>query len=629
MDSPGTSPPKALDWAKRGFERLQASSPADAAEAFRRAIELQDDVDLFHFGLGEALKRQDRHVESERAFRRALDLNPEFADGQIALGFLQLSRGAPRAALGELERAVILRPNMARAWLGLAIARLAVGAIAEAEAAAQRALAIEPDDVEALTLRAIAEALQGRAQQAEASFARALAPGRAAIGRIEELAASLHNLGRPREALIAFRRLAEIEDWARRSMHKLFETSLDFPESDFGAWQAERRRWGALMTKGTTVQLHDNLPEPERRLRLGFVGAVFCANSSRHVIMPALRAHDRQRYEIWLYSNTKREDDVTVEYRRLADRWRVIRALDQRAAARMIRDDGIDILIDLNGISEDHRLDVFALKPAPVQISAWGYPSGTGLPTVDALFTDRWSVKAEEARHFAEQIVYLPCWTLFDPSDVPAAGPQPVSSSSLFGSLTRVRKVTAESYDLWAALLARVPGSRMLIKDFALDDPLIAKRVADEFLDRGIGPTRIELLGASNRTDHLRHLARIDVALSPFPHAGGVTTLEALAMGVPVVALNGRTVPERNSSAILNAIGRDAWIAETPQDYIEIAARLAEDRGALKALRDELPRDIAKSAIGDPIRYFASVDAAYRKLWRAWCAPRRQASIGM
>lgn len=629
MDSGTKATTQALDWAKQGFERLQSSSPQDAAEAFRRAIEAAPSVDLYHFGLGEARRRAERPAEAEAAFRRSLEINPDFAEARVALGFLQLSRGVPRAALAELERAVVAMPAMARAWLGVAIARLGVGAAKEAEDAARRALAAKPDDVETLALLAIALAVQGKTCDAEVVFAAALDQGRATYGRVEELASSLHNMGRPREALIAYRRLARDAGWAKRSIHKLFEVTLDRPDPDMAAAQAERRRWGLSMTKGLVIPAHDNAPDPERRLRLGFVGGIFCANSSRHVLLPLLRVHDRKRYDIVLYSGTKREDDVTAEYRRLADDWRVVRALDQRAAARMIRDDRIDILIDLNGISEDHRLDIFAAKPAPVQISAWGYPAGTGLPTMDALFTDAAVVKEDERRHFAESVHYLPCWACFDPEDVPRLEPRPSTPNPVFGSLTRIRKLAEESYDVWSALLVRVPGSRLLLKDFALDDPLIVRRVQDAFMDRGIGPTRLELIGSSNRTEHLRTLGRIDVALSPLPHSGGVTTFEALALGVPVVTLDGATVAERNSAAILKSVNRGAWVAQTPEDYVAVAADLIADRERLKGLRRDLPGEIRKFPACNPALYMASVDRAYRGLWRDWCARQRQLSMPM
>jgi len=620
MDSGARTSAQALDWAKRGFEFLKNGSSRQAIEAFERAIEAQADSEIYHFGLGEALRLAERNVDAEAAFRRALELRPDFGDGRIALGILQLTRGVPQAALGELERAVIARPSTARAWLWLGIARLAMGAVAEAEEAALRVLALAADDVTAHALLGIAQEIQGRAQESSASFARALTAGPSAHGQVEELASSFHNMGRPQEALIAFRHLAKNEQWARRSIHKLLEVTLDRPERDMAESQIVRRAWGRLMTRDLAPLAHDNRPDPERRLRLGFVGSIFCVNSSRHVILPILKAHDRARYEMFLYSNTRREDGVTADYRHAADHWRVIRALDQRAAARMIRDDGIDILIDLNGISEDHRLDIFAAKPAPVQISAWGYAAGTGLPTIDAMFTDPWAVHPDEVGHFAETIIHLPCWACFDPDDVPPLDKMTPSDGPVFGSLTRIRKLADESYDLWAAILKRVPGSKLLLKDFALDDPLIARRVADAFFERGIGRSRLELLGASDRAEHLRTLGRIDVALSPVPHSGGVTTFEALALGVPVVALDGHTVAERGAGAILQALGRGRWVAKTPEEYVAIAAELAVDRDVLRSLREDLPREIRKYPACNPALYFAAVDAAYRQLWRAWCA---------
>jgi len=622
MDSATKVPSTALDWAKRGFELLKTATPALAGEAFRRAIEASPHIDFYHFGLGEALRRAGDLPGAEAALRRAVALNPGFADGHLALGQLLLSRGVPRAALGDLERAVVAAPGNARAWLGLAIARLGVGAPGEAEDAARRSLALKDDDVEAWGSLAIALAALGRRAEADAAFLRALSLGRAAFGRLEDLAASLHNMGRPAEALLAFRRLAQDDDWARRSMHKLFEVVLDCPQPDMAASQAERRAWGRRMVDAQPIPPHDNDPSPDRRLRLGFVGSVFCTNSSRHLIMPLLRAHDRKRYEIRLYSNTRQEDGVTAEYRRLADEWRVIRALDRRAAARMIRDDAVDILIDLNGLSEDHRLDIFAAKPAPVQISAWGYPSGTGLATVDALFTDAVSVRADEDRHFAEKIVRLSCWSCFDPDDVPRVEERPAASDPVFGALTRIRKLTDPCLDAWAELLARVPGARLLIKDFALDDPQVVRRVEDAFLDRGIGKARLELVGSSSRSEHLKTLGRIDVALSPFPHAGGTTTFEALALGLPVVALGGATIAERNSTAILAAVGRREWIGENVDDYVAIAMELAADRGRLATLRHDLPTELRQCAACNPALYMIEVDRAYRALWRAWCESR-------
>jgi predicted O-linked N-acetylglucosamine transferase (SPINDLY family) len=295
---------------------------------------------------------------------------------------------------------------------------------------------------------------------------------------------------------------------------------------------------------------------------------------------------------------------------------------DDELAAR-IRADRIDILVDLSGHTAGNRLAVFARKPAPIAVTAWGSPTGTGSPTTEYLFADPVVIPSEVRHLFAEQVYDLPCVSTIDPPPATLGIVEPpciARGYTTFGVFNRVNKISPEAVTIWCEILHALPHSRLMIKHTSLDDAGLRRHLTERFIMQGIAAERIQCMGSTSRGEHLLAYGNVDVCLDPFPQNGGISTWEPLQMGVPVVAKLGDSFASRVSGAILGAIGLPEWIADGDAGYVALALKLAAAPDYLQSMRHELPGRIAASAAGNPVTYTRAVEDAYRAFWRRYCA---------
>jgi predicted O-linked N-acetylglucosamine transferase (SPINDLY family) len=287
--------------------------------------------------------------------------------------------------------------------------------------------------------------------------------------------------------------------------------------------------------------------------------------------------------------------------------------------AACIRNDKVDVLIDLSGHTAGNRLRVFARKPAPVQVTAWGFGTGTGVPTIDYMFSDPIALPATDRHLYAEQIHDLPSFMIMDPPPADLRCPEPpvIANGFLtYGVLNRVGKFSDEAVAVWARILQADATARLLIKDSSIDDESVRRMILERFQMRGIMPERLGLLGSTSREDHLRAFGLVDICLDPFPQNGGISTWEALHMGVPVVTKLGTTIASRCAGAIVSAVGLTEWVANDECQYVEIAQAAMAER--LTSLRSVLPGMIAERC--SPAAYTRDVEEAYRSMWATYCS---------
>ncbi len=558
------------------------------------------------------------------AYREALKLAPRYADAHVNLGNLLLKRGDIAASVECFRRALAIEPDLAAAHFNLGNALLALGDAAAMDAY-RRAIALQPDHAEAHMNLGVVLRRQGQPQAAVACFRRAieLQPDNAAA--YDNLAGTLAEVGRLDEAVAANRRALELGP-AGAVAHSNLIFNLNFDASlGVAEHQAERRRWAARHADALAPA---NPPlaadrDPERRLRVGYVSAHFRAYAASYAFGGVLTHHDPRKVEVFCYSDTRLEDELTAIFRRSAARWRDTATLSDAALAARVADDRIDILVDLVGHMGGHRLLVFARRPAPIQITAWGEPTGTGLRTMDYLFADPVLIPPDERPLFAERIVDLPgALGWWSPEPLPPPGPLParVHGFVTFGSFNRRAKITPAVLRDWSEILRQVPEARLILKNKQFGDPAEQTELYAAFAAAGLPAERVAFLGQTGRAEHFAAYRDLDIALDPFPHGGGMTTLDALAMGVPVITRAGRTIPSRLAASCLTALGLTRFVARDQAGYVATAVAVARDLGALESLRAELPQLIAGSAIGDARRYAAAVEDAYRAVWRRYCA---------
>jgi protein O-GlcNAc transferase len=561
----------------------------DAEDLIRRAIRIRpDDVGAYN-NLANLLKQKGRLDDAIAAYRRAIELKPDYAEAHSNLGNALKDARQLDQAIASYRQAIRLKPDYADAHSNLGNALKDRGLIDEAIAAYRQSIFLQLD------------------------FA----------GAHSNLGNALVRIGQVDEAIACYRRAISLDPRSADTHSNLVKTLHSDPACDAATIRDELSRWNRqhALPLRKYIQPHTNVRDPDRRLRIGYVSADFFHNALGQNLLPLLRQHDHKQMEIFCYSNVARPDALTDELKRHADTWRSIVGLSDSQGAAMIRQDHIDILVDLMLHTARNRLLLFARKPAPVQISYLGYCSSTGLDTIDCRLSDPYldppdsdlSVYTERTLRLPETYwFYSPGGPAPEPSPLPAIGAGYVT----FGCLNSFAKVSTPTLDLWSKILLAVPSSKLILHSLPgnhLDN------VRQQFARNGVSPDRLEFVGWQPWTQYVQTYHRIDIALDCFPWSGGITTCDALWMGVPVVTLVGQLAVGRGGASILSNIGVPELIASAPDQYVEIATNLANDLPRLSEWHRTLrPRMLASPLMNAP-RFARNIEAVYRETWRTWC----------
>ncbi|MEY2929393.1 MAG: hypothetical protein RL033_142, partial [Pseudomonadota bacterium] len=573
--------------------------------------------------LGRVLREQQRHAAAILCFELALSLAPdievcrELAEALFHLG--QRERAQLRVLQGlDLEPRDVHSYRLISAWLASDLR------FCGSETRWQTLLAHCPDDVVALVNLGAAAQRMGRPSEAVPLQRRALQLRPDLIEPYINLAAALSDQGTVQEAALAHRQALAIDPtrWAVHS-NLLLNAHFD-PELSPEAMLAKHRELGRALSEwlGPVQRKFLNGPDPGRRLRLGYVSPDFNDHPVAHFLEPVLREHDPRAYEVFCYSDVARPDAVTARLREYASVYRSCAGDTDEALAELIRMDEIDILVDLAGHGLHNRLPVFARKPSPVQVSWLGYFDTTGLDAMDYRIADLHSVPPGAERYFVENVVRLPrSATCFLPRLSPEPAPPPCHSHGhiSFGCFSNPSKISRDVAAVFGRILRNVAHSRLVLKYHTFADPGIIARFARWFAEEGIARDRIVFQGHSPLEQYLGAFAEVDVALDPFPYSGETTALHTLWMGVPLVALEGRTVAQRLASRVLRVAELHDCVARSVDEYVRIAERLAADPAGLASTRRTLRQRLEASPLLDHRGFTRELEAAYRGMWARWC----------
>ena len=597
----------------------------EAVASCDRAIKLQPDHAQAWCNRAKALRSLDRCEEALVAAERAISIRPNYPQAFDARGSALFRLRRYEEAIASYDRAIALSPNYAEAFInrGGALARLLQ--LSAAIASYDRAIELQDCATDAIIGRANVLLKLGRTAEAAAECQRALALNPNCPNVLTMLGQCHFKLLDPARALACFDRALVIKpdfEWGLSS--RIFALDFD-PQAGFAEHQAVRDDWWRHIGSKIATDCepsHSNNLDPARRLVIGYVSSDFRTHSAAFVFAPVLHNHDASRFEVIYYHCSSIEDQTTKKFKQAANKWRDASRWSDARIADQVRADQVDILIDLSGHSEGHRLSVFARKPAPIQVTAWGHNTGTGMPTIDYMFADPVSVPPEVRPLFAEKIWDLPCAlpSAFAPEGLQPADPPMLSRPYVtFGVFNRISKISDQAIEVWARILAAIPRSRLKLKHLTLDDAKVRATLTEKFAAHDIATDRIDFQGTTARAEHLKAFNEVDISLDPFPQAGGVSTWESLLMGVPVVAKLGNSVASRMSASILVSIGLGDWAGRDSDDYVDIALRFAAMPEYLRQLRHELPGRIAASPAGDPILFARTVEQAYRAMWKDYC----------
>ncbi len=538
-----------------------------------------------------------RLLEAETAFHKAAKEDPADVRPVIGLGALYNSLGQPAPAHVLFSRAVTLDPESAPAWDGLGLSLIGIGRDEEAVNAWRLALVLDPD-------------------RGKTHFS---------------LGAALASFGDHEGALAALGRAHELMPKSPAAHSNLIQAMHYAPGIGRREIFDEHRRWNDLHTSPKPRPPITD-PDPERPIRVGFVSDDFRFHAVYFFFHDAFTGRPRDRWRGMLYANQTIIDGCTRTFMESADVFRDVSALDDETLARRIRDDGIDILIDLDGHTKGNRLPVFGLRPAPVQATFLDYVDTSGLDAMDFIIADEYLIPPEFEKHYTEEVIRLAGDALcYSPPDyeLPPSKPPAVKNGHItFGCFNTAHKISTETIALWSRVMDRVERSRILLNVPIYRNQVVRERYLKLFEGHGIARHRIEFKHGASHELFLGQYREVDIALDTTPYSSGLNTCEALWMGVPVIALAGDRQSARLATSHVLAAGFPEYAAKDKDGFITKAAALAADIPALTERRRGQRDKIAASALCDRGRYREHFTEALRTIWRQACAKQENRGSG-
>jgi predicted O-linked N-acetylglucosamine transferase (SPINDLY family) len=570
---------------------LAAEGRTDEAMAeYRQALELDPACPATHLNLGNALRERDRLEEAIAAYRTALRLQPAYPQALSNLGVALTERGRPGESVAACRRALELKPDYSEAYNNLGVALAEQGLLDEGAAAYRRALALQPDDAEVHN----------------------------------NLGDALREQGQLDEAIAEYRQALRLQPQDACAQSNLILSLHLHPDHDARSISEERQRWNRRLSDPLKPFLRPHANDSAvagRKLRIGYVSPDFRDHPVGRQMLPLFERHDRERFHILCYSGVARADSITERLRELAGGWRSTRGVGDARLAEMIREDAVDILVDLALHTAGNRLPVFARKPAPVQVSFAGYPESTGLDAIEYRISDR-HLEMAVARAGAderEQVRLIDSFWCYDPrgAELEVNGsPAGQSGRVTFGCLNSFCKVNARTLALWARVLGRVRDSRLIVLCGAGSH---RQRTLEAIEKQGVEAGRVEFVEYRPRREYLELYYRLDIVLDTYPYNGHTTSLDAHWMGVPVVSLAGHSPVSRGGLSQLTNLGLPELAATTEAEYVNIAEGLARDVPRLTQLRATLRARMRASPLMDATRFARGIERAYLEMWGRWC----------
>ncbi len=545
-----------------GLILTQQGKFGEAIACYQRAIALNPNDVKVHHHLGTVLMEQRNFAEAEKSYRNALKLAPESSEIELDLGNVLRYQGKLEGAIECYQHVLTTYPNHAAAHNNLACLLNDKGDFKQARQHWQTTLTLRPDYAEA---------------------------------------------------------------------RSNFLLGLNYQEEDPATLYFEHQQFQQhhVASLGTS-QVYANDRNPHRKLKIGYLSQDFRRHSVAYFLEPILAHHDHDQFEIYCYYNNVGHDEVTRRFMKYADHWRHCVSLPDHLLTQGIQQDQIDILVDLMGHTGKNRMMVFAHKPVPLQITYLGYPTTTGLSAIDYRLTDSYVDPEGVSEKFnAEKLLRLPhSYFCYFPADETAHAqvnelPALCNGYITFGSFNNYTKVSSKVRNLWVKILQAVPQSKLFLKSSGLhfDDPQLRQRVERQFAELGIPPERLILTPHTSSIDtHINTYHEIDIALDTYPYNGATTTCDALWMGVPVVTLVGKTSTARMGLSILSTVGLSELITQTPEEYVNLCVKLANDTNYLQQLRKRLRPQMQASPLMEAPTFTRQLEAIYRNVWETYTA---------
>ncbi len=606
----------------KSFHRLNRFD--EALSVFEQVVALVPDHDAGQLCRGRCLIDLKRYPEAKEVLTLAVKLLPS-DESYVQLGIACAFLGHKQEALHAFNKSLDLNPKLLLAYFHKSNLLRKAGRLDEALDAVMKAIEIKPDLAELWNSLGNVAKVKWQLHAARDAFEKALELD-------PNLDAAVNNLAGIYKGLAVFKRARDLYDQSLQLSPKnlnftgnlLFCANYDPDVSEEDLADLHRQMAAQLQEGIVPKTAHTNEKDPDKRLRIGLVSGDFGRHPTGYFLEGVLRYADPKEVAYYCYSNRHKEDELTARLKGYADAWRPIHGLSADDMCALIEKDEIDILIDLSGYTAETRLDCFAQRPAPIQMTWLGSCHTTGMSTIDYIILDPHYVRPGDEDLFTEEFIRLPDirWVYKLRDNLPDTAPPPALKNGhiTFGSFNNLTKVNDDVIELWAAVLNAVPDAKMILSWRSLAETREQDRIARRFADYGVPADRLILThGHVDGRSVLEEYDTVDIALDTFPFSGCITTCEALSMGVPIVALPGRRPSSRQTYGFLKAIGRDEWIASSRQEFVNIAAKLASDPQKLADMRAAQRERVVASPMCDAKKFCGHLEAAFRDAWVKWC----------
>jgi len=608
----------------------------DAITCYQNALIINSNHVSAHYNLGEVFHKQKKFAEATIYYQNALAINPDHPEALNNLGNILCGQMKFAEAVTCYQHALTINPNSTETLNSLAVALYKQGKFEEAIDSYQRVLEINPNIVETINSIGGIYYRQGRFAEAVEYYKQALDVDPNHIWAINNLGNVYKSKGLVDESIQYLKKIFEIRpDYA--ASHSNFLLTLNYSMSyDRASLFKEHQHFNEqhALPLAEFIKPHLNERDPDKRLKIGYISQDFRKHSVAYFIEPILANHDSEQFEIHCYYNHTQKDEVTERLKQYADQWTDTAELSDEEVAERIRQDEIDIMVDLMGHTGMNRILVFARKPAPVQMAYLGYANTTGLTTIDYHLTDYYTDPEGTTEEFnSETVIRMPnsyfCYAPGDETKNIQVNPSPAIQKGFitFASFNVRPKLSPLLLKLWSKILHEVPNSKLFLKSrnytdvVSQTDKIERQKIFEEyFADLDVEFDRVTIEGFSpSIQEHLEMYHNVDIVLDSFPYNGATVTCEALWMGVPVVTLVGETHVSRMGQSILSTLGLEELIAYTPEEYVDICVNLAGDLEYLEMLRGEMRELMLASPLMDGKTFTSELESHYHAMWKKWC----------
>ncbi|MBF0445620.1 MAG: tetratricopeptide repeat protein [Magnetococcales bacterium] len=561
-----------------------------ALEQFQRAINIDPNIAILYYNMGTSLYQLDRKEESVSVVKKSISMDPNYPEAYSSIGNTLTELGELDEAVENLQKAITIKPDFADAHYNLAIALKKQGKWDEAVTHFQKATNITPH------------------------FAACF-----------NLANTFRSMGKLDEAVISYQKAIAIDHNSLKAHSNLLLCSQYLPGQSMENLFLIHKKWGDSLfcESNPPIFSHYRNITPDRPLRVGLLSPDYRLHPIGYFMAGFFKYHQVAELEIICYSDSI-ADELTNQLESYSDSWIFTKNFSDDQLSKQIIQDRIDILIDLAGHTENNRLQLFAKKLAPIQITWAGYVGTTGLKTMDWLIADHHYIAKDEDRYYTESIIRMPdSWVCYTPPTyVPEVAPQSANRFVL-GNFGNPDKINEKILAVWAKILLLCPNTDLHLIYKGMDSSSNMQRINGFFANAGINTNRIILEGRIPHKELLARYNSIDLALDTIPYSGGLTTMEALWMGVPVVTTRGATFAGRHSTSILNNVGLDELVTNTLEEYLQLVIDLVSNPDKVKKHRVGLRNKIANSPLCDHKKFTVDLTKELRKVWVKWCEERQ------